>query len=55
MIPCPKCGGDTKVSETRGNRRRRICADYTCNARITTREVLSDDLAMIAKLVMDNE
>ena len=55
MIRCPRCGADTKVAETRGAKRRRICSSITCNARLTTKEVSADDLALIARLVADNE
>ena len=55
MIRCPQCGADTKVAETRGAKRRRICSSITCNARLTTKEVLAEDLATIARLVADNE
>jgi transcriptional regulator NrdR family protein len=51
MIPCPKCGGDTSVSETRGDRRRRICKDFSCGGRLTTREMPVDDIKMVMQLM----
>jgi hypothetical protein len=43
MIVCPKCGADTRVSETRaapsGVRRRRACLSTACDGRVTTLEV----------------
>lgn len=50
MIPCPKCGGDTRVLETRVHKRRRICKDISCAARISTTEVPSEDLVLVRKL-----
>lgn len=50
MIPCPQCGGETTVSETRdlriarrpANRRRRFCS-ATCGAPpFTTYEIMAD-------------
>jgi transcriptional regulator NrdR family protein len=55
MIVCPRCGSDTAVSETRGHKRRRVCKDYSCNARLTTYEIPADDLAMIRRLAGDAE
>ncbi len=43
-FPCPTCGGETRVSETRANtsglRRRRRCVDDACPGRTTTQEIL---------------
>ena len=43
MIVCPRCGGDTQVTETRsvGNykRRRRVCNDVACGGKVTTVEI----------------
>jgi transcriptional regulator NrdR family protein len=42
VIPCPKCGGDTGVRETRkapvGIRRRRVCS-ASCGGKVTTYEL----------------
>lgn len=43
MIPCPKCGGDTNVTDTRATgggriRRRRLCS--LCRLRFTTIEFI---------------
>ena len=42
-IACPKCGGETEVTETRkcdgGLRRNRRCESATCDGRLTTYEV----------------
>lgn len=42
-IVCPKCGGETEVTETRkcegGLRRNRRCVRYACDGRLTTYEV----------------
>jgi transcriptional regulator NrdR family protein len=43
MIACPKCGDDSVVVETRGNRRRRACRDVACNAKFTTVELVTTD------------
>jgi len=41
-FPCPLCGGNMHVAETRSNfgglRRRRRCTTPTCRGRITTQE-----------------
>lgn len=42
-IVCPKCDGETEVTETRkcdgGLRRNRRCLGYACDGRLTTYEV----------------
>lgn len=50
MICCPRCGGDTQVTETRKAKRYRVCKDVSCNARLSTTEVASSDLAMMRRL-----
>jgi transcriptional regulator NrdR family protein len=44
MIECPKCGGDTRITETRqalsGARRRRKCLLRGCDGRVTTIEIV---------------
>lgn len=59
MIVCPACGSPTSVRETRsgGNyfRRRRVCDKEDCGQRVSTIEVVVDDMphgsdvAVIAK------
>ncbi len=43
-IPCPLCGRETAVKETRHQsnyiRRRRVCTDYHCDGKITTAEIV---------------
>ena len=51
MIPCPKCGGDTAVKETRGDRRRRWCRDLSCGGKLTTKEIPMVDLQMAKRLL----
>ena len=50
MVVCPKCGGDTRVTETRSAKRYRVCKDTTCNARLSTIEVATSDLQLARKL-----
>lgn len=50
MIACPSCGCPTSVTETRSIgpqrvRRRRRCDALACGARITTVEVLLDEVS----------
>lgn len=39
MMPCPTCGGDTAVLETRNARRRRECV--ACGVRLVTTEIVT--------------
>lgn len=42
VLTCEHCGGDSKVTDSRGTRRRREC--LKCKARWTTYELHKDDL-----------
>jgi len=47
MIPCPICGSESSVTETRRvtggqARRRRICDNHECRAKFTTVEIHAD-------------
>lgn len=57
MIPCPKCGGDTTVGETRpapaGTRRRRHCIDLLCDGRVTTYEMVFHGTRVSQPVVID--
>jgi hypothetical protein len=50
VIPCPKCGGDTTVRETRGAHRRRVCKDYSCAGALHTVEVDRGDLTAMRRM-----
>lgn len=39
-MDCPKCNGDTAVSDTRGNWRRRKCKAEACGHRFYTTEII---------------
>lgn len=39
MIACPKCGADTRVMETRDERRTRVCMAVACGAKFVTVEL----------------
>lgn len=51
MIPCPKCGGDTLVQETRGDQRRRLCKTLSCGGKLVTRELPVSDLKLVQRLI----
>lgn len=47
-MKCGKCGGESRVIDTRaGNRRRRECE--TCRYRWTTRELSEQEVAQLAR------
>lgn len=49
MMPCPRCGADTRVIDTRGITRTRRCV--SCDERFATREIAATDLEVVGRIV----